>query len=1400
VGGLNFDKRRRRAAGRAEHTGRETMLADGLGDDTQHDQDRSPSALIGLIEAHLGEAFDAAQAAEVRHKLAGRAALEDALRAELSAGPTGDGHDAPPAVTGFDDLIRRIDALAADLRRSRRRALLMRCGLAVAMLAIAAAIVLWPTRLGRQSPGPIGGRDGGPDRPGGATRPASRPASRPATRPGRVGPVTTWPDVDLSPGRMTWQEYAVGGVAGQSDWQADVGKLFEKRDGKPPVMSRDRRYLQLEGTYRLGSVPGPGRMLRLGHADGKQLDLEVWNGNAAVRLQIAPSKWTIQARALTWTDTRSSAVVRASCDDRGAWRWYGYGAIDIRYQDGRILVCRGEVPLLAVPMPKAPVGANLTCARSRLWLAEVRACRPLPLPADWTGRHDATTVPVVNLTWAQKSTDTVTFSGGRGGEVALAAESEKDAGYVWADLDVGPLEVVEVTAHVRQCTALAGVAARVGDVVRPIRLTLRKDKRLVAPRDSRHADDDLAAGRTVGEQFWVRIRFGLDAIMVWVSRDGKAWWPRQAQLTYGRGEKVWFGLEVQRGKEPRRVAVDVLEVRRSNAIGQMVRAEADLVREAGGALTYEITNATTREQALAMLDEARRDNVDPARWQAACDVHLVCGSRQWQVRLEALEALFLAECDRDAEADLAAILAGVRELQDAALVYPDRLPGLLREVVMTLARSAFEGGRMGDLKAVVDATYLHPGGPAGLSGGYHSAVMPPALLRLFLLGLMDRGDWASVRLAAARAVFTVPRGYRPETEPFARWALKRAREQLNEDPGAATGTQGPRCPLVLSDERLVLNVVGQFLFLVRGKHYQAACEKITSEPLDDALIRPDPQRDVLQATHFCVSQTIRTTPKLQDILTQPRFSQIGMIRLERARKQDDLDAVRALAAQFYGTLPALSATHVLADRDLSDGQFRSAIARYDLLRGRQDYPRREDAAAKFRLASAMLGRLAGDPVTKTVVLPGGTFSADQFERMVRQLAAERKPQAVPPSRGARAPGPAAHSDDVTLTRLADVTGLTARFRYTRARPADFATDGRRLFVSYLGKLLSIDPASPSVAWAFEPDPKRARYKHGHYFDAEGPAGLLRAGNRLYVRCTRGERPLECFHTQTGKRLWSRTYDTGVLSDPFLIGPWVSVITGDDDARGALCLQRTAKDADELSLSSRIVDVRDEVRPVGRPAVVGDAVLFRAAGCLINCDRRGTLRWARPLRAVPEDVLPELHTSLALDDMIVLDGRRLILTAPGCPYVTCVSADSGKRLWSFLIHSPSRLAGLVGGSAVVVDSERITALDPATGKIRWQLRHTAEGAAILPAGQDTLVMVRLRKPANSRDTSAEGRFVRWISAASGRTVRQAPLHGENTLYGVCQLFTDGKRIFGLSNFDGRRSAKAKLFMIEPTATK
>ena len=1376
--------------------------------------------LIELIQTHLPEELTPEQIAEIRANLADSPELQEALLAELSMEQSLATKYAPPPAN-FEEVIARIRNLA--VTRERKNWLTWVAAV-LFVVAVAAGITLMIMHRPRDpvDPAPVIATTSRPAK-GAATQTAgthvtTAPTTRlavkdpidpkdskdPATGTARTRPVD--PAVPSLP--LTWRDYALPGSSEESDWRSHLPKLFLCTGGaKKPKLSSDRKYVELNGTYRLGVLPARTRLLRFDIKSGKKCELEFWNGNNKVRIMIEPAK-RIAMESIARRDSKSTPAVIDSDDDHYRWQSYRFYGLDIRYQDGRIMACRGEVPLVSVAMAKPPVEGKLDCSELKMSLAETRVVGPLVLPDSTVDPASIRKTTAAAFVWKldpeDKKTEEVELLVDKAsGKVSLLNKVDNIQAKASFGMDTAPSASIEATVHVTEFCPLAtiGVGSELSlDSLRP---DLHGDRYILHTSDQKTKSEAIRSGQTFGKEFWIRVRLGSDSWAIWISPDSKRWWRRSSGQSTTLPKRIEFTMSIPsaKGKGIRRTTMGAVTVRRFEAFAKL--ADPKLVARAAAALTAEILSFSSRPRILASLAKAADKNASPRDWQMACDTALVGRALHWQVRCEAFGELLAEATARGNDTDVSKALAAINELSEISW-YTGNMGPIQHKALEMLARNCLDTSRHEALEKTVNASYFSP------VGRHNSYVVAPNLFRLHLLSLMSRGEWKSVRREAMRSMYHSRDTSHSRDKyilAFTQWALSQAQAHLADksDPKAAEATATWQHPLVVNDDREMLNTLGEFVFLVQGKHYGPACKRITGSTLPDALVSLGDEEDLLQSSHFRIREIVRNTPQLREILSRD-YSEIGMIRLERARRQNDLAALKSLAVQFYGSAPGFGAMHVLADRDLSNGNFWGAAARYKLLQAEDSYKRRSDAAAKLRLASAMLGQVVGEKVTQPVALPGGTFSPQEFEHMVARLAADRKTAPVTATTGKVHVGPGPRGRVAKLTYLAGVPGERISSSYAEsARPAVFAVDGDRLIIGFLDKLFAIDRKARRVLWSHEPDSRqrgsRRRNRHGKIISALSRP--LQIGDKLYVRYGVTGRPLTCVDIKTGKFLWSKRYDDRVLSDPILIGSWVSVITTSRETSAGLQLHRVSPETGESSLSSELVRVRDQWPTVGRPAVVGDAILFRAEGCLVNCDVRGAVRWARRLPFVPVEAMPDLHTDMALDDITVRNGN-VIFSLPGCPYIMCVSAETAKPLWSFMIHSPAQLLGLHGGSVIVVQSDMICALDPDTGKLRWQRRHSGRQAAVLPAAKDTLVSVHLDKTLSETERKAAKdnvrqvrRCVRWISSKDGRTVKEIPIEGELSTYDVLQMFSDGTRIFGLANFvlDRKQHYVPKIFMVE-----
>ncbi|MDP7288049.1 MAG: PQQ-binding-like beta-propeller repeat protein, partial [Phycisphaerae bacterium] len=1242
------------------------------------------------------------------------------------------------------------------------------------------------------------------------TAPTTRQADTAATKPG--GPVTTvtpkpetqptGPAIPEATFPLKWSDYTLAGSDHESNWRADISKLLRPVSGaREPKFSRDRKYVELSGSYKLGAVPAPGRLIRMDFKSAKTCNLEFWNANSKVRITIEPSK-RITMVSVARKDAQSPLTVIDSCDDHYRWQSYRCYGVDIRHQDGRMMICRGEVPLLSVAMEKPPTEGKLDCSSLVMNLIETRIVGSLAIPSREIDPASIRKTNAAAFKWTldpiDKKTEEVELIVDKTkGQVSVENRNDHIHAKASFAVQVAPSVGVEVTVHVTEfhpTTTIMLQSEAGGDY---LKFDPHEDGYVEHTSDRKKKAEAIAHGRIVGREFWVRVRVGGDFWGIWISPDSKRWWRRLSGQSTNKMERITFGFDLPtakiKDKGPRRTTIGEVTVRRFEAFAKL--ADPKLIAKAAEALSEELLKAYSKPEILTSLSKSADKNSPPREWTMACNTVLAARSVHWRVRCEAMRDLLADAIAGSQAADLPKILAAIDELSDIGW-QTSNLGAIQYQALEALGRNCLETGRRHEMEKILNVSYMSP------IGRHRALVLTPELLRIRLQDLMTTGQWETVRREAMRAVYhagsTNSYGDR-HILPFTLWALSEAQTHLADesDPKTVGPSTAWRRSLVVNDDREMLNMLGEFMFLIKGKHYKDACKIITARTMPDDLVALGDEDELLQSSHFRVRETIRATPELRTVLKQD-YVEIGNIRLERASRQNDLAALKSLAVQFYGTSPGFGAMHVLADRDLSNGNFWGAASRYELLAGEEGYDRRADAAAKHRLASAMLGRLVGKPADKPVALPGGTFSAKEFEAMVTRLAADRKKTPAAKTSDILT-GPEPRGKKAKVIQLAQIPGDKLSSRTTAPARASFAMDSQRLLISFADKLLAVDRNSGKVSWFHEPDAKqrsrRKRNRHGKSLIALAVQPIV-IGDRMFVRHGVKGRPLTCFDTKTGKSLWSKQYDEYVLSDPVMLGSWVSVITASQDTTAGLQLHRVSPSTGESSLSSRLVRLRDLWPAIGRPAVIGDSFLFHAEGCLVNCNIRGSVRWARRLPFIPSKVMPAMHTDTPRGDMITRDGN-VIFSMPGSPYLMSISALTGKTVWSFMIRPSTQLLGMHAGNLIVVESDRICALDPDTGKLRWSRTHVESLASVCPGAKDTLVSVYMAKPSKSKTEKDKslpfgGRFVRWISAKNGDTVKEIPIEGAESAYHPVQITGDGKRIFGLSNYE--RSQLPRMFML------
>lgn len=253
-----------------------------------------------------------------------------------------------------------------------------------------------------------------------------------------------------------------------------------------------------------------------------------------------------------------------------------------------------------------------------------------------------------------------------------------------------------------------------------------------------------------------------------------------------------------------------------------------------------------------------------------------------------------------------------------------------------------------------------------------------------------------------------------------------------------------------------------------------------------------------------------------------------------------------------------------------------------------------------------------------------------------------------------------------------------------------------------------------------------------------------------------------------KRLWEYNAQGGMLATP-LVRDSVAII---GTLNGEL-------QAVELRTGKRLgyQKVKGPVR--GTPALSGTVVMVPVSSLtspsLIAID-------VKEGRRVWEMTLGPIETSLLLDNE-----RLFAATLEGRIY--CLNAATGEERWRYQVgtkseRKPIRSAPAVSGSLVVFGSDAglVTALDAATGQLRWSLRMSASVFAGAAASEGTVVIGDLLgRVAGINDATGT---VRWARELGSPIYASAAIEG-----GTCYVPAADGRIVAI---DLRTGAEAWTF--------
>lgn len=1366
--------------------------------------------LIQLLADQLPEDLTVEQIDLLRERIRDSDAVRDALLAELQLEEALAAHHAPPS-HDFQQLLEKVDAItqADDLHGRPVRAwpflaaLLLIIGIGIAVVIFLPApdpdpdpIAVLPaepsnptnpaddenTQVIENDPDPQpdpAGTDQDDAKPQNGDKPENENTDAETDRLLEILPAHRLHDYD-------WRN--------QSErWMSRVRTILDGRR-----FDHKGDYFELDGTYRLKPTLKEGRMLRLAFSDEKRLTLEIWSGREGVLLSLYDDR-IIAEKVLAADDQRKRIEVREYLGDAGGiWEMEREGALDLRYQEGSVVLASGERVHHVIPLAEEPDQVIFDAqGRLRLRLLEWRAVNPIELPESpsWSARWGAYAPPTpispvnrwvwqIEMSERDREADEDRAEievDEQAGTLIFSVKQTQDPVYFWTALPGGS----GIQASVRIEEADRGVRVGLADdrfnSDEPIEFTEGpKTKRLIAthrPGDKRQNEQDEQRGYFADQPFDLAFSRMLDHSDIAYRPAAGPW--RSIRSKSSDSNHRRFFVQIPPGDGTRRVRLSLGAIKQ---LGAMER----LFPPATEALNWdESRRYRSLDDLFAHTAAFRPDHIPLDVWQQWYAVRALEAGDSRDLRRLAAGYLIDEAIQKNRPYDQ---IVGALQEMPVRVALGWRAAGedwdRLREQFDQLALREHHAGRSEHLTDLLAVWYALPG---GISDYPNSQItMPLQLGRLVLLDAWQNGSDQNLRRQAKRMLYHATwgngelRNDRQDRDliSLARWAERVATNRIGDQP---IGETAPipidwSHPLIVEADRTTLNTFAEFVAAVEVGAYEQALTLLTRHDLPDGIAPVGQGERLFQSIHLRTLQLLKETPEMLTLLKR-EYAGIGELRLQRAREARDPIALQGIATQFFGTKAGRDALESLADRDLAMGNFFVAVNRYRSLLTNYDLgPAAHDIRGKLRLAAAMVGQSVGAPMTQPITLSGGVLEPAQFEAMIQDLIVRHQSGAASLD-GGRGTMEGPGFGEVTPRSLGSFqSGRDDRTREL-GRMTGWVSSDRWLILNAHGRISGFDLREGKQKWSHEQrfnDDRTRQY----------PATPTIVGDRVFARMPAGRRDqIVALSLEEGKVLWQREYDQGFITDPLVVGSWVYVLTWRPGLGESIeiILRRLSMTDGQSAQETRLINLRDdrENRQAPKPIISDSSLLITVGNTVLSCDLLGELQWVRRLSYLPRDAAPQLWEDRIWSTPLIA-GDRLVISPPGSPHLTCIDLVSGREVWQRLIPDLRHLIGISGDRLFFTSEQNVHALNLSDGEQVWHHLQAARPQAILPAAGYALLALHF-----DENTPA----LRWYDAANHQLISDQPFttsdHSDPAV-----IFSDGQRIFALTNLRSNNN-EAKL---------
>jgi hypothetical protein len=1233
-----------------------------------------------------------------------------------------------------------------------------------------------------------------------------------------------WPELGLKTPRLPFAEGAFrdgDGVArGLSQnqltrWLTPVpgqnNRFFEATRGPSMVAG-------YEGIVRLKAPWRDDAVVALTPFDHHGMAIYFWNGKTGVSLhyfQHPRPNWAAYRITRKDTELIPSTYALAATDNDVYSRSLG-GLIELRYQDGALVVNRGDLHMLTVPFANPPVEVYFD---KKAWFRTFTMYRgePFPyldlaIPERLPPEKAAKTATPASLDWTVQPNAGTKFKRLPDGSVELTSDQASET--AWSAVKLPRPGLYEVVFKLGAGTT-PGTGVYLGDDTgKPLyMLANMRDQRtrqpgvqFLPPNAGAFeivADLNQLQAPLVGPGQWVRLVAGSGTLKCWTSIDGK-YWSRVLDPQRGIvGGWSHVGLISSKWTDPRRIVLEQLRITELPALTSF--ADPQLVARVPVTVFTGDMNPPAWQ---TRVTDSLPPGVDIAPWRAACTMRTLAA-----VPPPHLGNLLLSGLADETIARNIPVEQRLATLHQIAELYDSWDHGECQRITQAYEQLARRLMREGEHAPWTKAARALLSAPIATNVQYQT--LPDTLANAELLFRISADEWPEVRQLCRQ--FTL---YSRPAPPELSWPDNRLRTRLLVDwarvnsaralpdpqqdgPAVATVPFAWQHPLVLNSSKEGFNTLAELDAALAEQSYRDACQIISSARPELALgLFPD-ARDarLLLSLPQAVNLAMRDYPQLQQTMVS-QYSAVGRLRLQQAAAEGNPRIIQALAVQFYGTPAAATAHQWLGDRALVGGDFAWAESEYERGLRSAEPDQRAGLAARLRLAAAMLGHDSGEPVRTTVSLESVKLAPDAFEKLVAEMKQQAiakgvAPQTIIDSSPRVAVKPVRYDVQHRLSPRGDVGENPGNPNsgdidwVARQTACTLAKDV--LYFSNRFQLTAFNLKSRQQLWTV-PVGKEQAPSNGWPLTPTHPVA---AGERMFIRRLAKANPeLVCLNSANGQVKWVTKPAINVASDPLIVQDRIYAFTFATPHENGLSVldfcQLDATTGDVISQQT-VLQVRNQwERQLSCHAVVaGTKIIGVSGGTVFCCDFTGRPIWVRRQQWIPpSQAVASTEQSPSLPLSI---GNRLFVTQPGVFAIECLDLDTGRRDWLEAIPDIRRVIGLSGERLIVETARGWQAHGVSDGKLLWmQDSEQVLDAQICPPGGDLLVA---RREIQQNDVWRA--VLVWLNAETGRELARLPIDQFNDKQPfVGPLVVDQDRIWAFFG-KGIREPHRDLFELTPT---